>query len=192
MTKQKTEIFYTYRYRSWDSNVYYGTRNRDFSAAELATGWGDWEYIDERKYNEILSYIEGSHPAHYEAQKIMCEIQEVTAFDPQQWIGQKFAAQRREEKHLNGRERKTIYLAKMREPDGSETPWLAITCREFEAHAFREQLTPDQLRKGGYPKFVKTVAAQEHFGSYWVNEYMYEGKPRQAFDFHADYAEMEA
>jgi hypothetical protein len=180
MTKQKTEIFYSYRYRTWDSNVYYGNGSREFSNVQIQSGWGAWETIDEKKYNEILTYISGSHPSHYQAQRIQCEIQEDTAFDPRHWIAKQHADQDRDRKHLKGKERKTIYLVKRPEPDGGVSPWLMITCKEFEAIQFRTY--PDV-------NVITSHAAQAHYGT--ISEYQYNGTTQFAFEFHPDFASME-
>lgn len=180
MTNQKTEIFYSYRYRSWDSNVYYGNGSREFSDTQIQSGWGQWETIDEQKYNEILEYISGSHPSHYQAQRIQCEIQEDDAFDPRQWIAKQHASQDRDRKHLKGKDRKTIYLVKRPEPDNGVSPWLVITAKEFEAIEFSTYTATN---------VIATHATQAHFGS--ISEYQYEGTTQFAFEFHPDYAELE-
>lgn len=180
MTQQKTEIFYTYRYRSWDSNVYYGNGSREFSDTQIQSGWGQWEWIDEQKYNEILQYISGTHPSHYQAQRIQCEIQEDDAFDPRRWIAKNFAEQDRERKHLKGKERKTIYLVKRPEPDGGVSPWLMITAREYENIEHRNYKDSN---------VIKTFVGQAHFGT--ISEYQYNGTTQFAFEFHPDYADVE-
>jgi hypothetical protein len=176
---QKTEVFYSYRYRSWDSNVYYGNRSREFSDAQIQGGWREWEWIDEQKYNEILQYISGSHPSHYQAQRIQCEIQEDEAFDPRRWIAKCHADQDRDRKHLKGKDRKTVYLVKRPEPDNGVSPWMVITSREYE-----------RIDLGNYKdNVIKTLVAQEHFGTF--SEYQYAGKTETAFEFHPDYAGLE-
>lgn len=55
--KEEKESEFLYRYRSF--------HNPKFSSTP---GWGDWEFIDEKKYHEIVAYIEGG--AHYQVQKL--------------------------------------------------------------------------------------------------------------------------
>jgi hypothetical protein len=178
---QKTEVFYSYRYRSWDSNVYYGTRNREFSAEDIAAGWGEWETISEQKYNEILTYLEGKHSCHYQVQKILCEVQEDDAFDPRQWIAKQMHNAAIERKHLGGRDRKTIYLAKHSLPDGTLSPWIRTSSKVFENGTNRNW--PDTSG------FSHHVTAQEHMGTLY--DYMLDGTLQQAFDYHPDYFDME-
>lgn len=184
MTQQKTEVFYSYRYRSWDSNVYYGHGSREFSDVQIQSGWGEWEWIDERKYNEILQYISGTHPSHYQAQRIQCEIQEDDAFDPRRWIAKNFAAQDRERKHRNGKESETIYLAKCTLPDGSLSPWILTSSKVYEngtQRTHRNWPDPDG--------FSHHVTAREHMGT--VFAFMINGVEQQAFEYHPDYSDME-
>lgn len=180
MTQQKTEIFYSYRYRSWDSNVYYGNGSREFSDTQIQSGWGVWETIDEKKYNEILQYISGSHPAHYQAQRLQCEIQEDDAFDPRQYIAKQHADQDRDRKHLKGQPRKTVYLVKRPEPDGGVSPWMMITAKEYENISHRNYKDVN---------VISTLVGQAHFGT--ISEYQYNGTTQFAFEFHPDFEHME-
>lgn len=77
-------IFYLYRYRAWDKNCYYGAR--DVSAINVDEHWGEWEWIDAQKYEEILKYIAWEHPCHYQAEKIACTVADRASFSPTKWI----------------------------------------------------------------------------------------------------------
>lgn len=84
MTEKATEFLY--RYRSWDKNVWCGTRQPDLNAEELAKGWDAWEFISEQKYNEICSYIAWEQPCHYQAEKLLVATVEHKSFDPVAYI----------------------------------------------------------------------------------------------------------
>lgn len=62
---------YTYRFRFFQTPMH--THHRH-------CGWGDWEYCDEQKYNEILYYIKEMDCA-YQAQKIPMRPIEDTCID---------------------------------------------------------------------------------------------------------------
>jgi hypothetical protein len=79
-------IEYLYRMRSWARNVWYCTRREEFTAAELAAGWGDWEFITEQKYNEILGYIAWEQPCHYQAEKLAVTVVGHESFDPVAYV----------------------------------------------------------------------------------------------------------
>ena len=83
--------FYAYRYRIWDTNVYWGNRHKP-TPEELNGGWGEWEWIDEKKYNEILSYISGDNPCVYHAERIVCHVTDSESFCPQTWVDQQIAS----------------------------------------------------------------------------------------------------
>lgn len=101
MAKKETAVEYMYRYRSWDKNVWYGVRHDDPTAEQIEAGWGEWEWIDEQKYNEILAYIAWDRPCHYQAEKVMLTVMYHDSFDPVEYIAKEKAsfAQRREEQH---------------------------------------------------------------------------------------------
>jgi hypothetical protein len=171
---------YLYRFRYWYSNnVWWGGRSKEITDEQIAGAWGDWEIIDEAKYNDIVHHIT-SNNCHYQAQKLRLDMIEDSACNPRDWINKKIEDQEREERHLNGRQRKTIYLAKVTQPDGTVSPWMTITARVFEHETFAAKVNR---------KYVKVLAAQEHYGSWY--EYMYEGILMQAFEFHPDYADQE-
>lgn len=171
---------YLYRFRYWYSNnIYWAGRSKEITDEQIAGAWGDWEIISEEKYNEIVGYITRSN-CHYQAQKLRMDLIEDTACSPRVWIDKKIEDQEREERHLNGRQRRTIYLAKVTQPDGTVSPWMTITARAFESESFAAKANR---------KYVKTTCVQEHYGSWF--EYMYEGIPMQAFEFHPDYAEYD-
>ena len=85
-------VEYLYRYRSWDRNVWYSNRREEFTAEELAAGWGDWEFIDEQKYNEICGYIAWDRPCHYQAEKLLVTVVGHESFDPVEYIKKETAA----------------------------------------------------------------------------------------------------
>jgi hypothetical protein len=90
---KNNEPHYLYRFRAWDKNVYYGNLDVSNLTTEMVEdGWGEWEWIDEQKYEEILRYIGWENPCHYQAQKLLVDIHEDTSFCPKRWIADSYAA----------------------------------------------------------------------------------------------------
>jgi hypothetical protein len=88
MVEKQSDVEYLYRYRSWDRNIWYSSRREEFTAEELAAGWGDWEFIDEQKYNEICGYIAWDRPCHYQAEKLLVTVVGHESFDPVAYVAQ--------------------------------------------------------------------------------------------------------
>jgi hypothetical protein len=98
------KVEYLYRYRSWDSGCFYGTRDKD--SIDVAGAWDEWRFCDENKYNEICDAIRPPYPNHYQAEKMLVTIVESESFDPHEWIenqkAQAEAARQRVNPHATG------------------------------------------------------------------------------------------
>lgn len=94
------QLEYLYRYRSWDKNVFCVVSKPNPNAEEIEAGWGAWEWIDEKKYEEICGYISWERPCHYQAEKVLVTVMSHESFDPYAYIAQenKRMAESREEK----------------------------------------------------------------------------------------------
>lgn len=173
-----SNVEYIYRYRQWDSNIWWGKYSSVITDQEIAAGWGPWEFIDEKKYHEIVNYVERDN--HYEVQKLRVEVDASATFDARAWIDTRLAKKARDAKYLGHNQRVTIFLAKVQEPDGAISPWFTIEAREFERESFCAR---------DNKKYHKTCTSQAHMGTF--SDYMIHGETRQAFEFHEAYAEYD-
>lgn len=82
-----------YRYRTWDVNVWFGSRRKEITPEQIEAGWGEWEIISEQKYKEICEYIEWPNPSHYQVQALDVVVAEDKSFNPAKYIEHERAKQ---------------------------------------------------------------------------------------------------